>query len=334
MHDGKPAAAPKPIATPPPPPHQRRTQGEACKDRPARRPKRLEDRCLVGARALPGRSGPDQHDGAGQERDARRDRGRLRDGAQNLRHAIDHLADGYCGDVRPGARRIAQNLRLGGAVRVDGRDEAVRCAGKRRRVQHHHEADARGRKIDLPQGCDPCLDLPPEDVHGDAVAKLEAQFRCLFRRKAHLRRACVAFGPPGSRDDLSFGGRLVCIGQAAIAAQHPVITGDLARVPAVDPRHHAAQHRRGIDLVNTFGPGKTGAEFVDLVLLDVDEEETRARLRAGRDRWPRAGSRRSGQSAARTERPSPSARTTALAPSRARPRRQVPGAGPDALAAR
>ena len=148
----------------------------------------------------------------------------------------------------------------------------MRRAGQCPGVQRDQEVDAHGLELHLAEARDGGGKFAAEDVERHGVAELQAQFAALLLGKAHQRGSVVVRGPPGALGEDGALGRGDGIGDAAVAAQGPVLAHHLARGAVVDAGDDAAQHRRGAD-VGDAGLGFAAVEEArELVVLDVDEE--------------------------------------------------------------
>ncbi len=153
------------------------------------------------------------------------------------------------------------------------------CARKGGCVQRQHKAHAPRREIDRAKTGDPCGDIAAQHVDRQTVAQLQPQLLGLGRRKAHLRLAGVSLGPPGAFGDRGALGQGVGIGDAPIATDDPVITGNLFGRAAVDLGDDPAQHGRRIDPADLGISVCQHSEGFDLIGLDIDKKVGRRAVR-------------------------------------------------------
>ena len=165
-------------------------------------------------------------------------------------------------------------------------------------------------EADLAEARDRRGDVAAEDVDGHRVAELQPELAALLGGEAHQRRPGVVGRPPGALGDLGAGRRRRGVADAAVAVQHPVRAGDLARRAAVDPGDDAAQHRRGLDRADARAWRRRGRGSRRAGRSGCRRRRRPAPAPAGRGRSGRAGSQSICPTAASTLRPRPSASTT------------------------
>src|SRR6056297_393451 len=154
----------------------------------------------------------------------------------------------------------------------------MRRTGKGGGVYQHDEAHPDAGEIDLAQRGDGCGDVAPEDVDGDLVAEANAHFRRLLGGEAELRRAGVVAAPPRACGEGCACGQRLGIADGAVAFDHPMPWGHLARWTVVDAGNDPAEHRGVVNAADAWVGLQPVEEPRHLVFLQIDEEERRRAL--------------------------------------------------------
>jgi len=228
---------------------------------------------------LGGGSGTDQDKKPCHQHDRRPVRGRISQIRQQTGHACDSVAHPNGCDIGISIGQIPQDLGFGLGRGIDRGDKAVRGAGQCGLVHHHHKPHAGGGKIHIPQAGDCPSNIAPQNVHGQGISKPKAQFGGLFGGKADLRGACIIFGPPCALENFRGVRQGGGIGDATIAAHHPVITSDVLGGLPIDAGHKPAQHRCGLRATDLWVLIKAIQKSADLGFLDIDKEIRRGHIR-------------------------------------------------------